>query len=91
MGRGGRHRANGKRRFSFSEIGRKMGKTILKTLVELLVRNKIDKNAKTTGTKLGLGEKLGPRIPSFLLERFGEKEIKDIILILDSNALFFFK
>jgi hypothetical protein len=61
VGRGGRHRANGKRLFSFSEIGRKMGKTILKTLVELLVRNKIDKNAKTIGNEIGTWREIGKK------------------------------
>jgi ankyrin repeat protein len=57
----------------------------LKSLVELLVKNKIDKNAKTIGNKIGGWKEIGTA-RSFLLERFLENEIKDVIQMLDSNA-----
>jgi hypothetical protein len=46
-------------------------------LVRLLVQYKIDKKAKTTGGEIGTAR-------SFLLKRFKEEEVKDVLQILDS-------
>jgi hypothetical protein len=46
-------------------------------LVRLLVRHKIDKKVKTTGGLIGAAR-------SFLLKRFKEEEIKDVLQLLDS-------
>jgi hypothetical protein len=45
-------------------------------LVRLLVQHKIDKKVKTTGGEIGTAR-------SFLLNRFKEEEIKDVLQILD--------
>jgi hypothetical protein len=52
-------------------------KTNLVDLVSILVRHKIDKKVKTTGGEIGTAR-------SFLLERFKEEEVKDVLQILDS-------
>jgi ankyrin repeat protein len=46
-------------------------------LVSILVRQKIDKKVKTTGGEIGTAR-------SFLLNRFKEEEVKDILQMLDS-------
>lgn len=51
----------------------------LKSVVEILVKNKIDKHSRTIGNEIRTSR-------SFLLERFQENEIKDVIQMLDSNA-----
>jgi ankyrin repeat protein len=51
-------------------------KSRLFDLVRLLVQNKIDKKAETTGYEIGTAR-------SFLLNRFKEEEIKDVLQILD--------
>jgi ankyrin repeat protein len=52
-------------------------KSRLFDLVRLLVQHKIDKKVKTTGGEIGTAR-------SFLLNRFKEEEIKDVLQILDS-------
>ncbi len=52
-------------------------KSRLVDLVRLLVQHKIDKKVTTTGGEIGTAR-------SFLLKRFKEEEIKDILQILDS-------
>jgi ankyrin repeat protein len=52
-------------------------KSRLVDLVRLLVQHKIDKKVKTTGCLIGTAR-------SFLLIRFKEEEIKDVLQILDS-------
>jgi hypothetical protein len=52
-------------------------KTRLVDLVRLLVQHKIDKNLKTTGGEIGTAR-------SFLLYRFKEDEVKDVLQMLDS-------
>jgi hypothetical protein len=52
-------------------------KSRLVDLVRLLVQHKIDKKVKTTGGSIGTAR-------SFLLNRFKEEEIKDVLQILDS-------
>jgi ankyrin repeat protein len=52
-------------------------KTNLIDLVSILVRQKIDKKAKTTGAEIGTAR-------SFLLKRFKEEEIANVLQMLDS-------
>ncbi len=52
-------------------------KSRLIDLVRLLVQHKIDKKVTTTGSEIGTAR-------SFLLNRFKEDEIKDVLQILDS-------
>lgn len=49
----------------------------LVNLVRLLVQHKIDKNLKTTGGEIGTAR-------SFLLYRFKEDEVKEVLEMLDS-------
>jgi ankyrin repeat protein len=52
-------------------------KQLLVDIVSILVRHKIDKKVKTTGGKIGTAR-------SFLLNRFKENEVADVLQILDS-------
>jgi hypothetical protein len=52
-------------------------KTNLVGLVSILVLHKIDKKVKTTGSEIGTAR-------SFLLKRFKEEEIANILQMLDS-------
>jgi ankyrin repeat protein len=52
-------------------------KTLLFDLVQLLVQHKIDKKEETTGGEIGTAR-------SFLLKRFKEEEIADVLQLLDA-------